>query len=215
MSVSDWYADLMAKRDETYANNPISPEGAGFVAADLLLPTDLINTINKAGRGEEVTGTDILVAGVDAVSTVLGLVTGGIGKIAGTGVKTALKGGQVVTSVAPFFIPESAEPTPTPLPENNDGTSDTDTPTSQPPASQNIIYVTTPNKNKTPTSSDSDGIAELLLMSIMLNGGQNKETQTPTVPTPAYSTNDNSKIILAVAGMAFLALIVAVVATRN
>ena len=53
----------------------------GTMAADAVLPMDLINVVNKTatGRGDDLTGEDYFWAAVDAGTLALGVATGGIG----------------------------------------------------------------------------------------------------------------------------------------
>lgn len=71
---------------------------AGTALADVTLPLDLANVINKTatGRMNELSMEDWLWAGVDAATVVASLLTAGLGYAAGRGIKAALKGAKVV-----------------------------------------------------------------------------------------------------------------------
>lgn len=98
-TISDFVSTLQQNRDAAYEKGEINPEFVANFAADVLLPTDLIYTINKAGRGEEVTAEDVALSAVDVVSTALGAVSFGVGKVAGSAVKGAIKGGGTAAKI--------------------------------------------------------------------------------------------------------------------
>ena len=100
MTISDFVSSLQQNRDAAYEKGEINPEFVANFAADVLLPTDLIYTINKAGRGEKVTAEDVALSAVDVVSTALGAVSFGAGKVAGAAAKGAIKGGGTAAKVS-------------------------------------------------------------------------------------------------------------------
>ena len=99
MTISDFVSSLQQNRDAAYEKGEINPEFVANFAADVLLPTDLIYTINKAGRGEKVTAEDVALSAVDVVSTALGAISFGAGKVAGAAAKGAIKGGGTAAKI--------------------------------------------------------------------------------------------------------------------
>lgn len=182
---SDWLSDMQKNRDAAYEKGEINPEFAGNFAADALLPTDLIYTINKAARGEGVTGEDIALSAVDAVSTALGLVTFGAGKVAGAAAKTAVKAGKVLSPVvgaggalgvgAVFDAAETTGDGNRDATPQNAATNGATTPF-------NITIVEQPRK--TPERTDSQGLNDIMVAMLLAQAASAKNTYQPTQPQP-------------------------------
>jgi hypothetical protein len=79
-------------------NTAVGAAQAGSaIAADVLLPLDLLSAANKAATGQDVTAEEWGYAALDAAFLIGGALSGGLVYAGGKALKTALKGGKAVS----------------------------------------------------------------------------------------------------------------------
>lgn len=212
---SDMYADLMKTRDEAYDNFEKNPAGAAAAAAaDIMLPLDLINTINKAGRGENVTGEDIAMSALDAVSTVAGLFTFGLGKAAGGALKAAVKAPKIIgvtagtAGVAVGAVAENGRTQPEEPQGKTDGGTDTPSNLMQETPQYNITVNLQPKKIS--ENTDTNGLSDAMLLLALAQIEEQKNSR----PAKAEPTR-NPAIIPAAIGIGLALIVVILLMSRR
>lgn len=136
-----------------YESDNLAGIGLGL-AADIVLPLDLVKTAKKAADGEEVTGWDVFNTAVDIV----GLIPG-VGWLAKGAIKTAKTAVPAMGAVLNLTL-NTDDVEDTPQTPNNP-----DTPTPQTPE--------TPYNPETPGTDEDDGTSNLFAFLAGLIAGQN------------------------------------------